>query len=703
MPVESRTNPLEQFFQFALLGMIAAGYGAVVSSGTLDAPTILLSGAAILARLGVAAGVYRLAVSERAATVLALAYVGFYPIDYFFLSQEFLKSTVHLVFFISAVLLLKASTPRDYRLLELIAFLQMLAGSVLSINALYLVFLALFLLAATAALASGEVRGKLDSGTRVTFSTLRGARRGLGVLSAFTFAAILALGAMFFVLLPRTAHAALQHLIPSRFHLPGFSNEVTLGQIGEIRMSSTPVMHARIYNTMPGVDMKWRGTTLSLFDGRRWFNEIDRGEPILVEKRQAILATPEQWGRPGKRVQYEVQLKSATDDVLFFLGVPEGIVIDAPQIIRTPAGGYRTGGLAHSRRYEARSFLDDPLTPPLMPPSMSEPSRRLHLQVPPMDPAIGRLAQEVTRGAVTPEAKARALEKHLRTQYGYTTTLLSSEVRDPISHFLFRRKQGHCEYFASAMALMLRTVGIPSRVATGFQSGTFNPISNWYLIRASDAHSWVEAWIDGRGWVTFDPTPAGPANEPTAWWNTAALYLDALEVFWQDWVMSYDMERQFLLADRVGQNMHLPAWTGKRPGEYAKAVWASMLNAIDRRVAAIAAVCVALAWLAWWLGPRLWSMWARRRRDNILRERPAGASDATLLYQRLLDAMKRHGNEKPSWLTPREFARTLGQSPHSALVEEATELYQELRYGAREQSALRLLDLVTALERSPRA
>ena len=97
------------------------------------------------------------------------------------------------------------------------------------------------------------------------------------------------------------------------------------------------------------------------------------------------------------------------------------------------------------------------------------------------------------------------------------------------------------------------------------------------------------------------------------------------------------------------------------------------------------------------------AFWIRRRRDENLRGRAAVASDATLLYQRMLVALRRQGNEKPSWLTPREFARTLAASPNAALVNEATELYQELRYGARAQSAHRLLDLVTALERGPRA
>ena len=88
-----------------------------------------------------------------------------------------------------------------------------------------------------------------------------------------------------------------------------------------------------------------------------------------------------------------------------------------------------------------------------------------------------------------------------------------SEPADPLADFLFERRKGHCEYFASAMAVMLRTLGIPSRLVTGFQGGAYNPVSGWSVVRASDAHSWVEAWIDGRGWITFDPTPAG-ADSP---------------------------------------------------------------------------------------------------------------------------------------------------------------------------------------------
>ena len=126
-------------------------------------------------------------------------------------------------------------------------------------------------------------------------------------------------------------------------------------------------------------------------------------------------------------------------------------------------------------------------------------------------------------------------------------------MADPLANFLFARRKGHCEYFASSMAVMLRSLGIPARLATGFQSGVYNPVSDLWLMRASDAHSWVEAWIPGYGWKTFDPTPADPNAGGLALLTRLALYLDAAETFWQEWVVTYDLARQGTLAYRMEQ------------------------------------------------------------------------------------------------------------------------------------------------------
>src|SRR5262249_41528710 len=158
------------------------------------------------------------------------------------------------------------------------------------------------------------------------------------------------------------------------------------------------------------------------------------------------------------------------------------------------------------------------------------------LDLPPIDPRVRQLALDWTSGAATQEERARAIEHRLRADYGYTLDLLPAAVADPLSHFLFDRKKGHCEYFASAMAVMLREIGIPSRVATGFLSGVYNPMTGWQVVRASDAHSWVEAWLPGRGWTTFDPTPPDPNSATGGLWTRTSLFADALDQFWRDWV-----------------------------------------------------------------------------------------------------------------------------------------------------------------------
>ena len=119
--------------------------------------------------------------------------------------------------------------------------------------------------------------------------------------------------------------------------------------------------------------------------------------------------------------------------------------------------------------------------------------------------------------------------------------------RDPLANFLFVRKQGHCEYFASSMAVMLRTLGIPSRMVNGFRTGEFNDLTSQYVVRASNAHSWVEAYFPNYGWVAFDPTPGASIPVRTGW-SRMSLYVDAMASFWREWIVNYDVVHQQSLA-----------------------------------------------------------------------------------------------------------------------------------------------------------
>src|SRR3954453_6009243 len=214
---------VERFFQFSLLGLVASGYLAVAGSGYLDGPTIALTTAGLALRALLICGLFRFEISERASTAVTLAYAGFFVADYFLLSRDFLAATVHLLFFLAVMKILTARTNRDYLYTAVIAFLELLAAAILSINFNFFLFLALYLLFAIAALTSGEIRRSIDRSTVTARSGLRNFYPRLGILSASVTLGILTLTAGLFFIPPRTAEAAFSRLIAHRVFLPGFS------------------------------------------------------------------------------------------------------------------------------------------------------------------------------------------------------------------------------------------------------------------------------------------------------------------------------------------------------------------------------------------------------------------------------------------------------------------------------------------------
>ena len=530
IPVFPRA-PVERFFEFSLLGLLASGYFAVAGSGFLDVPTISLMALALGLRALIAAGVFGVRTSPLAVAIVTVAYAAFYPLDYLFLSKDFLPATVHLVFFLAATRILTASTTRDYFFVKIIAFLELLAASVLSARLNFFAFLALFLLFAVATFASSEIRSAGLRQAHIVRTNSKGLTLRLAALTVLLSLGITALtGALFFVL-PRTARAALQHLVPARYHLAGFSSEVNLGETGEIQKQDTAVMHVWTegYRPLPGA-LKWRGATLGSFDGRRWFN-APGVERVHISKDNGvfILADPVQRRRAGSRLIYMVRLSDATGDNIFVTGVPEFLWIDSPLLSGPVSGNLRLAFTsAPQTTYQAQSFLepaagDNTLTPGTLPLA----ARSAYLELPSLDARVSELAREITARDATARGQSRAIETYLRGHFGYTLDLPQTEPADPIAWFLFTRKKGHCEYFASTMAVMLRSLGVPARIVTGFQSGIFNPVSGRQVIRASDAHAWVEAWLPDRGWTVFDPTPPGDSSAGVSLWTRMGFYTDA--------------------------------------------------------------------------------------------------------------------------------------------------------------------------------
>lgn len=694
------TSHVDRFFELSLLGLLSSGFFAVAGSGYLDTPTIVLASAALLVRALLVVGLIRFDLPPILVTIVTLAYIAFYPIDYFYISRSFIPAAIHLVFFVAVVKILTARSDRDYLFLKVIALLELLAACIVSASFNFFVFLLLFLVLGVATFASSEIRqarkrgyspGKI-AGAAVT------ARLTAVVFSVSLAILIITAGLFFF--LPRTARAAFQHLVSHRYHLVGFSNHVTLGEIGEVKQENITVMHVKMDRPEDrGLSLKWRGASLAEFNGRAWFNRPSPPEIVQPEAGKLLRMDDREPWRKGRYISYAVYLNDLAQDALFFAGTPEFVRIDSV-VVRRPYGNYsaqfteaRTVSYQVYSRLDSQGPADDPASVEPLPPGVKE----MYLQLPRLDPRIRQLTESIVGHEQSPVMEARMIESYLRRNYGYTLELPKTEPQDPLAFFLFHRKKGHCEYFASAMAVMLRVANIPSRVVTGFQSGVYNPISGSQLIRSSDAHSWVEAWLPDRGWTTFDPTPPDPNAATLSAWTRLSFYADAVDVFWQDWVLNYNLERQLQLASRVGESSrHIGVNWSAWPRGWTGKPWARW-----RDLAFFVIGAVALLFLGKFLrrDGRRW--WATRQRLLKIQRGEGNASDATLLYERMLKALRRRGIEKPAWLTPCEFARVLQEPELSLLVEDFTAAYNELRFGGKPDAASRVFVLLEQLEAVP--
>jgi transglutaminase-like putative cysteine protease len=361
-------------------------------------------------------------------------------------------------------------------------------------------------------------------------------------------------------------------------------------------------------------------------------------------------------------------------------------------------------------RYEATSDIATPSATQLRAAGRNYPSKiaEIYLRLPEtgIDGRIPQLAAQITRTAKTDYDKATVIENYLRSRFGYTLQLPQREVKDPIANFLFERKQGHCEYFASSMAVMLRALGIPSRVVNGFRSDEFNDLTGKYVVRAKDAHSWVEVYFPGYGWQTFDPTPAAGVGTPQGW-GRFALYLDAAASFWRDWVITYDSSNQYVLT-RGAINTSRGVWEGARV--WARAHYASMLtwarrsqerveNSPRRWMLIGGGVILALAWLA-----NLGRM-ARFLHENWLGSHPERSPEqaAAIWYLRMTRVLAREGIGKSEAETPQEFASKIPDIRLRLPVEHFTNVYESARFGNSSQDARRLPELFEEVQAATRS
>ena len=694
---------LERFLQSALLALLASGYLALALAGALDLAGLVAGAAVLVARFAQLAGLVQFTIPERWANVATVCYLLFVPADNLLLSRDLIRATVHLIIFVAAIKVLSARTARDNAIVGLVAFLEMLAAAVNASSLTFLLLLLVFWAATLAALASAEIRGAMRG--RATAAGTAGIGGWLGLLTGVAGVVVLALTVTLFLVLPRTARFALERLAPRAQRVSGFAAEITLGQPGEIRRNSTPMLHVHFAGSEPPAGLHWRGTALAEFDGRRWYNS-PRGGAVLRtgESGYVQLVSDDQRRRLGARSFYEVVLDGASE-YLFFAGLPEVVHVNTDMLVRTPSGGVKLPfGGSGGMRYAVYTYLGGGAALDESPPANLSPQERdFHLRLPPVDGRTMALARAITGGAPDDAARARSIEQYLRAHFAYSLQAEESTSQDPLAEFLYERRKGHCEYFASAMAVLLRELWIPSRVATGYLGGTANPLTGWVVIRASDAHAWVEAWIPGQGWTTYDPTPSGAGWDRAGLWTRLGMYLDAAETFWQEWVVGYDQDRQLTLAFQT-RRFSAPWLEGK---------WRRFTALWKRAVAGgwprewtpplVAAVALSTLALALVFRRHIAALLSGRRPHDAAGERANAAHEAARLYRSMLATMRRRGVEKEPFQTAGEFAAGVHQEDAAPLIEEFTAAYYALRYAQQAEQAERMTLLLRRIEALPRS
>jgi transglutaminase-like putative cysteine protease len=581
-----------------------------------------------------------------------------------------------------------------------LALVHLIAGTVLGGGLAYgLCFLGFLIVAPGALVLSHlrrEVEGNYRQGARdrtglpVDVPRILRSRRVIGQqFLAFTCllsVPIFLFTALLFIAFPRVGLSLLLLNQPRRERLVGFADRVDLGGVGLLRTDPTIVMRVDVQSLPPNpparLALYLRGSAFDRYDGRSW----SRSEPAQRVRVPQIgnAVRLARFPDPVRDRRMRVDLEPIDPLVLFLPIDAVAITLvtaaselpgQLPEIYQAAEGGlvYKTQEERGLRYDVSLAGPDDPVTQPQL---GADRTRYLTLSSN-ITPRIHELAREWTRGLGNPRDQARAIETRLRRDYRYDLESPSGMAENPLDHFLFESKRGHCEFYSTAMAMLLRSLGVPTRNVNGFIGGSYNRFAQTYTIRQGDAHSWVEVHLDGRGWTRFDPTPpssSAPRSEIHGVVATARDIVEAMAQRWNRHVIGYDLKQQIGILQRMrdGYRSLVPRGsTADRVLGSSNRVWYSLTLVVV-------------------VGSMVYLVRRRRRGD---RRRPDAPTEREILafrvaelYRSLDAAMAVHGVPRPSGTPPLTHAQALVQLGHPIASEvlALTEQYLAVRFGGAE-------------------
>jgi len=583
--------------------------------------------------------------------------------------------------------------------------------------------------------------------TTVDLSEAEKTPQGLLVFSLVLAICMLPLSLGFFYSMPRLRYAliargnpvdSLERMRRAR-QRTGFTRTVALGTFGRVQEDQTLALRVEVPSTHGQPlerNVRWRNGALNIYDGAAWgssrglfryydgrrWRVADKNTGTIYPQRNHLFITddvysgktPEQLDKDPNLLKQVIYLEIPFSENLFAAGEIKAIqgpfYYGVDRDFNTSFSIGNRSALPDLISYTVYSFTKEPTPEQLRKisekdleeftqnESYSDYVRTSFLQLPTsLNPQIRRLAHDLTKDVDSPYDKIRAIQQFLESRYKYSLDLVKPIADDPLYDFLFVSRTGHCEYFATAMTVMCRCIGIPARLARGFQQGEWNNTGEFYEVRQKDSHAWTEVLFPQYGWVEFDPSPRATADEYfearrsrlSRWFSKRLLQL---QILWRQNVIGYNESRRLRLFGVIKDFL----WA--MPKYFMKAIDRIAQAMSEISLTGLVLIFVLLAMLAAFFGVskkyRIRLM--PKPGTSVFSRRKANGAE---FYGKMLKLLEKRKIVRPANITPLEFLDMplLRLHPCFEDIETLTSLYYGARYGGQKLDDKQMADIRTAL------
>ncbi len=633
-------------------------------------------------------------------------------IDLTVVSRDLLPAGIHFLVVLLSVKLLTLQQRRDYRHLYAISLMAILASAALTTDAWYVLIFLLYLLAAVWTLLLYHLTqetGETPSGVPPTSMAIcqaafpsRITHRFFWLTNGTAVLTVILTLAIFF-LIPRIGAGVLQKTSGEALRTTGFSDRVDLGTIGSVKQDPQIVMRVELPDR-PDVEKErlyLRGHAYDQYNGRSWSHSGNHRRSLNLVADGTFLVRPAGSRHPDGQsmpIRQDILLEPLDTAVLFAAPFAELVSGEFLALHADAMGGLHLSFPPSSRiRYSVTSQVSRLVTDERTALALAYPDfiRSHYLQVPPGSPQVADLAHRVTQQATTPFERTVAIQQHLLENYRYSLEADTATLSHPLDEFLFTRKTGYCEHYATAMVVMLRTIGIPARLVTGFLATEWNEFGGYFTVRQRDAHAWVEVYFPQSGWITMDPTPTINATVANNRWESISRLGESIWLQWDRLFVRYSAKDQLAVVHGVREGSDVVRERVSRWGSLFSAPIGQTFSRVTHMIRTFqpgmlelvtGVIVVGLALLLLMLRDRI-GLWAATHL-------PTSHSQLAIvqLYTRMVRMVERHGVSKPQSSTASEFARLVERKWKVAgpMVADVTALYHKGRYSRTPLSPVEL-------------